>query len=183
MNGRNITVLNIINSLCKPLLDDNFEEGNKEFKAMKNLMKRLNVVTFDEQYTNEIKKILAKDEKDLNLFKDDLSRLLNWVENQGTNLSKNFPLDILFRPIGQTLLNFNAISLLQDFPLNDMKLLIDMFSDDHLIKLPASLLSCGSSNQTIFCEDNKTDFCQNGKPTYGGIVLSAILLPGLIQAI
>ena len=45
------------------------------------------------------------------------------------------------------------------------------------------LSECGSHNLTLTCLDKKRDFCESGQITSALVVLLAIFLPGLIQAL
>ena len=45
------------------------------------------------------------------------------------------------------------------------------------------LAHCGSQDISVTCKDTSKDFCANGKTGFGSMVILAIFIPGLIQAI
>ena len=43
--------------------------------------------------------------------------------------------------------------------------------------------NCGFQDIAIECTDTSKDFCATGKPGFGSVVIFAVFLPGLIQAV
>ena len=42
---------------------------------------------------------------------------------------------------------------------------------------------CGKNDIEIECKDTSKDFCENGEIGFGSMVIAAVFLPGLIQAV